>query len=211
MTPEQGRAFKLALIWQELVRREFPNEWARNKLRKTGDPRKSVLFRHCLKLVQETKGLIKPEEYKLYILAQLRNMKKLKVGDIHALVEPTILTGPAAWKRWKIWKYDYDKRMRQNIPAASEMNLSMSPALIKQNIENTNKFLDKEGVYTKGLFQLMLDNGKLKEWFKMDKISPYYLILSSMIKDVIGDRDLNEIFDHDFSIYKIDKELFTTV
>ena len=207
MTPEQARAYKLSLLWIELVRREFPNDWARNKLRKSGDPRKSQLFRHCLKLVQETKNLIKPEEYKLYITAQLKIFKRLQSEGVHALVEPNILTGERAWKRWLFWKRDYDKRMKQNIPDALEMNNIMSPALIIHQLENTKKFLEKEGVTTKGNIQLMIDSGTFKQWFKMEKISPYFLMLSPLVKEAVGRKDLKEVFDQDFSIYKISPEV----
>jgi hypothetical protein len=202
MSVLEARAYKLSLLWIELVKQEFPNDKC-SKLRKSGDPRKSILFRHCFKLAKETQGLIKPAEYKLYILAQLRSLAKMKVDDVHALIEPTILTGKNAWKRWKWWKWDYDKRMKQNIPDGS--NNVMSSVLINQQLINTKNFLEKEGVVTKDLVHLMIDNGKFKEWFKLEKISPYYLMLSPFVKSY--NKNLNEIFDKDFTIYKISEEI----
>ena len=204
MTPLQARAYKLSLIWMELVKKEFPND-KHDRLRKNGDPRKSMLFRHCLKLAQDTQNLIRPEEYKLYILAQLRIMGKQEENGVHPYIEPQILTGPKAWKRWKSWKYDYDKRMRQSLPDASE--ITMSPIIVCQQLANTKNFLKKQGVNTKGLVQLMVDSGQFKEWFKMEKISPYYLMLSSFVKAAIGSKDLQEVFDQDFLVYKITSEV----
>ena len=45
MTPEEAKAFKLALLWEELCQQEFPDE--RRVSLKKGDPRKSTLFRYC--------------------------------------------------------------------------------------------------------------------------------------------------------------------
>lgn len=200
MTPQEALAFKLCLLWLELCKKEFPND-RHSRLRRYGDPRKSLLFRHCYKLVQETKGLIEPKDYKLYILAQLRNMGKLNVDGVHADLQPAILTGPAAWKRWKIWKYKYDKRMRQNLPDVKSTNVVLSPIIVIQQLENTKKFLAKEvGTFNKDTIKMLVKMGKLKEWIQMEKISPYYVILSPFVAACVENIDAE--FDKDFGIYK---------
>ena len=197
MSPQQATAFKLSILWIELNRREFPDR-RQVKLRKNGDPRKSMLFRQCFKLVQETQGLIKPEEYKLYILAQLRTIGKMEVDGIHALIEPSILTGPKAWKRWKNWKWHYDKRMKQSIPDGKELNNVLSPILVIQQLENTKKFLDESSDSISAAIQ----TGKFKEWIKMEKISPFYVLLSPLVKFALAGKNANDTFDKDFSIYE---------
>ena len=83
----------------------------------------------------------------------------------------------------------------------------MSPLVVIKQLAETKKFLIKEGVTTKGLIQLMIDSGKFKEWYKMEKISPYYLMLSPFVKAAVGNKDLNQVFDQDFAVYKISPEV----
>ena len=200
MNELESREFKLCLLWLELCKKEFPNDRPA-RLRRYGDPRKSLLFRHCYKLIQETKGLIKPEEYKLYILAQLRNMGKLEVDGIHADLQPSILTGPAAWKRWKIWKYKYDKRMRQTIPDVQTIDMVTSPMIVIQQLENTKKFLTNEvGILNQKTIKMLVKMGKFKEWLQIEKVSPYYIILSPFVAASV--ENINTEFDKDFGIYK---------
>ena len=96
MTPMEAKAYKIALLWRVLFRKEFPNE--RLAKEKLGDPRKSFVFKHCYKLANETQGSIDDKDYKLYILAQLQVMKNITDGKIHAMISPEILSGPKSWR-----------------------------------------------------------------------------------------------------------------
>ena len=65
----EARAYKCCLLWVKICQKMFPKE-RYSKLRKSGDPRKSYLFKCCYKLVTECSGKLADGEYKLYIYAQ---------------------------------------------------------------------------------------------------------------------------------------------
>ena len=100
MPPLEAKAYKLALLWQDATAKEYP-EYNHIRLRKKGDPRKSLLFKYCYKLARETQGLIPDEQYPLYILAQLHILKHIATDNLHARIGPEILCGEKAWWRWK--------------------------------------------------------------------------------------------------------------
>jgi len=65
--------------------------------------RKSVLFRTILKLIKE-RQFKTIEEYEYFIKAQLTLFKKIQQQGLPVLVEPVILTGEPAERRWFYWK-----------------------------------------------------------------------------------------------------------
>ena len=103
MSPEEAKAYKLCLLWDSICQKEMPN-YKFSKSKASGDPRKSLLFRYCYKLLKETKGLIGDKDYRLYITAQIHVLCSITDGEVHALISPQCLTGDKAWRRWKLWK-----------------------------------------------------------------------------------------------------------
>jgi hypothetical protein len=56
--------------WRSFGKNKSPNYFPKQKTAKLplrSDPRKSTLFKYCWKLARETRGLLKVEEYQLYI------------------------------------------------------------------------------------------------------------------------------------------------
>ena len=150
MNDLEATAFKLTLLYEELCKKEFPNE-RHVKISKDKDPRKTTLFKYCYKLARETKGLFKEKDYKLYILAQLQILRLAKEGNIHALIEPQILVGEKAWKRWKIWKRIYDKKINK-IKNSQELGIVTSESKIKIELKSTLLFLKKNNCLNKDDF-----------------------------------------------------------
>ena len=118
MSPAEAEVYKLALVYEEEFLNTFKDHMdglvrRKNSLPKRGDPRKSNLFRHCWKLRRETKGLLEPHQYRLYIRANqtilLMNHKKGdKKGKVH--VEPNAICGEKAWIRWKVYERWYNTK-----------------------------------------------------------------------------------------------------
>jgi len=192
MNDLEATAFKLTLLYEELCKKEFPNE-RHVKISKDKDPRKTTLFKYCYKLARETKGIFKEKDYKLYILAQLQILRLAKEGNIHALIEPQILVGEKAWKRWKIWKRIYDKKINK-IKNSQELGILTSESKIKIELKSTLLFLKNNNCLHKDYFSKNINN--IKRWIKTGKISPYYVVLSPVMVDII-----NEI-DFDISMYR---------
>ena len=194
MTKSEARAYKLALIWESLSAREFP-DYNHVKLRRTGDPRKSILFKYCWKLLQETKGLLDDAEYRRYILAQLQVAKTYWDGG---LIDPVILTGPKAWKRWKYWRYNYERK--KSYDTAADIQVLASSTKILRDLVSTRKFL----------FEVYQDVPELKDvnlsdmvkWINLSKVSPYYLLLSPFIEEKLGGRDPQELLEIDLDVFR---------
>lgn len=193
MNKTEAFAYKLAMIWQEQMKKEYPNEGF-VQLRKKGDPRKSMLFKVCYKLIRETKGFLEPREYRFYILAQIQMMGKMRYCDIHALIEPSVLIGPNAWKRWNWWKQKNEKNMRLLNRNSSDFEVDVEK--IKIELQNTKKLIGDD------LPELM-KNRKLHEWLATGKISPYFIILHPFFEG----KDINKLLERDLSIYKITDEV----
>jgi hypothetical protein len=115
-------------------------------------------------------GILPDNELKNYILAQLHVMKSFTSGQIHALIEPHILHGYKAWKRYKFWRYKFNYMMRKE---KVHVEIKASEMQIKNELNKTKEFLeDKE-----------FEEEKMFEWVKCKKVSPYFIILSSNIDE----------------------------
>ena len=189
MNDLEAKAYKICLMWQDLCKREFPNE-RHVKISKNKDPRKTTIFKYCYKLARETKGLLSSDkEYYLYITAQLQIMKLMKEGEIHALIEPQILVGDKAWKRWKIWKSKYDKKLK-SIQTAEDLGIKTNKNQIKIELKKTQEFLNKNKDNS--------DDIDFIRWSSNGQISPYYLALSPIAQRIMKRSD----FKFDYELYK---------
>lgn len=196
MDEDEARAFKLCLLWEKLAEKEFPN-YACAKLRHTGDPRKSYLFRHCYKLGRETKGLLEQKEYRLYIWAQLHTFSTL--SDQYARIDPQILHGVKAWKRWRRWKAEYDRQMalnRNTLDATTETRAAVRGSLVKTKSFLAQRFESQPTA--EGIHDVVKDRTMLR-WLTFNKVTPYYVLLSPWIAQAIGDQSPEEAFGFDWS------------
>ena len=201
MNPIEAKAYKVSLLWIILSKKALP-DYQHVKLRKTGDPRKSLLFKYCFKLVTETKGLIEDRDYKLYIQAQLDVLKSITDGTVHALVDPSCLVGDKAWRRWKMWKWKFDRnesKYEQTSGGSIKINLS----LVSADLKNSKKFLDEKlPNYTKIEIKDALRDRVMVGWITLGKVSPYYVMLSPYVKEALGGREFDETFSFNLGSYK---------
>ena len=200
MSELEAKSFKLALLWEILAEKEFPG-YHHVRLKKSGDPRKSHLFRICYKLVRETKGYIPDPEYRLYILAQLHVLKN---SPKDALVDPSMLVGKKAWKRWKLWKYFYDRNVenhKQTIKEAKPMaTLGKVATALKKTKDFFLKQYGREPTYD-DIAKCLGDHSMVK-WVTLQRVSPYYILLSPWVARILEGRNWEEVFLFDLSVYK---------
>jgi|GEM_PF-5234329 hypothetical protein len=198
MNKLEAKAYKISLMWVEMSREQFPN-YQHVRIRKTGDPRKSLLFKHCYKLAKETNGILPDKEYKLYILAQLHILKSINDGKIHALIDPQCLHGEKAWRRWQVWKRRYDAH---RIKTQSIENLSSdSTSRVLRELEKTKMFLaDRNCLIYRQYEEKVLDRTMIK-WITFGWVSPIYSLLSPWMAKVLNE-PIEKAFSFDFSIYK---------
>lgn len=198
----EAKAYKAALVWEKLVPKEFP-DLPYTRLKKKGDPRKSILFRYCYKLIRETQGILPDDEIAIYILSQLHVLKGIAAKTRHPMVEPQVLVGDKAWKRWKLWKSRYDKRIKEH-QTAEEIKSRATKLGVIADLDNTKKFLfDRfNGQPTYNSIKAAIDDRTLVRWVTLSKVSPYYAILSPLISKALSGETLEEVFLFDLSIYK---------
>ncbi len=185
MDPLQASAYKIGLLWIFISKKKFPDYKHHTGYPKKGDPRKSLLFKHCYKLIRETQGLISFDEYNLYIKAQLDILKSIDVNGSHPLISPNCISGDKAWIRWKMWKRKYDK-LNQNTTAA-EAGVAIDPIHeIIVDLKRARAFL--EGRLGEGYKeeQVMMAARDMTRWLSIGKLTPYYIILSPWAKKYVN-------------------------
>lgn len=182
MTDMEGQAYKVAVLWIELSRKVFPEYSHGTGLPKKGDPRKCTLFKYAYKLVRESQGIIKPEEFKIYIKAQLDMLKAITKETDHPYIEPQILVGDKAWVRWKMWKRHYDTALNRKTDLV-EANLDTIPFKeVKKQLDETKQFLVGRYEGTPKEEQIMMGHADMSRWIGLGKISPFYALLSPWVK-----------------------------
>ena len=177
MPEDQALAYKIGLMWVNFSKRVFPN-CKTAKYPKKGDPRNSSLFRYCYKLQRETKGLIDPKEYKLYVMAQLHMLKAVEIDNAHPFIAAQCLIGDKSWVRWKMWKKKFDNI--EKAKTLKEVKLDkLDVATIKIELEKTKKLLD---VKIKNESQFIEMAKDIERWVSFGKVSGYYAVLSPWVK-----------------------------
>ena len=83
--------------------------------------------------------VIPDKEYKLYILAQLHVLRLQNDGKVHALIDPFILVGDKAWKRWKLWRKYYIKQLEKP-RTEEELEIQEKKSRVLINLDRTKKF-----------------------------------------------------------------------
>jgi hypothetical protein len=196
MNQIEAKAFKLALIWEELAKEYSLKE--SGKLPIKGDPRKSNLFKYCNKLLRETKGLILDDQYRWYIKSQFDILKNLKKEGIHANISPSCLVGDKAWKRWKVWLSKFNSISKVDFDA----DIIVLESKIISKLNKTKEFLVKQFKKEPNFEDIKnaFSNRTILRWVTLGKICGYYMILSPFIKKCL---DGKKFENFDLEIYKL--------
>lgn len=177
MPEDHAFAYKLGLMWVNFSKKLFPNCRVTNYPRK-GDPRNSSLFKYCYKLQKDTKGLIEPADYKLYIMAQLQILKAIEIDNAHPYIAAQCLVGDKAWVRWKVWKKKFDNI--QKAKTLKEVKLeTLDIESIKTELNQTKKLLDTKIKDEAQFIEMAKD---IERWVSFGKVSGYYAVLSPWVK-----------------------------
>lgn len=195
----EAKAYKISLLWLDRSRKVFP-EYQHTGMKK-GDPRKSLIFKICYKLVRETQGILEDKDYALYVRAQLDVLRHINTGKGHPLIDANCLVGEKAWKRWKLWKRKYDAITAK----PSEIPEAIGPGVVKaiDGLERTKEFITKNLGANPSLekYREAYLNKNLFRWANLGKISPYYLVISPHIAAVMQPDDLKRL-NFDPSVFK---------
>jgi len=173
LSEDETKAYKLALLWTKLLNKHLPQTHKRFGFPK-GDPRKTFVFRTCWKLMRETRGILKEENYESYLLAQIFALESISKDGIHASITSWNITGEKAWNRWK-W---YKRRLEQDRPMAI-----LTESYLRSELKRTKSFFSERFVKLPELGEFSLQN--LKEWYSNGDISPIYIMLSPVAKHLL--------------------------
>lgn len=188
MTEEETQAYQLAVFWTQKVRDYFPDIRHEGNRLCQGDPRKCLLFRHCIKLIRETRGLIEPKDYRHYIVAQLYVFKKNSEDGETCLVSPNMLTGKPAWRRWKLFESALKKVKTQQAganPTGGEEVVSIEK--VEFDLKKSQEYLRK--YIPEVTPQFLADRhkkGDIGRWLRGGFIRPYFVALSPTLKALGG-------------------------
>lgn len=197
MNELEAKAYKIAIMWIDRSKKIFPDY--RHATMTKGDPRKSLIFKICYKLVRETQGVLDDTDYPLYVKAQLDVLRHINNGIAEPLIDPNCLVGEKAWKRWKLWKRKYDS-ISNKTSDAPVSQIGIEKAL--DGLEKTKEFLVK--TFSSDLsferYNESYLNNNIFRWINTNKISPYYLALSPYIKKLFSEDDFKKIH-FDLQVY----------
>lgn len=188
MDETEAKAFKLALIWEDECSREIPREKF-DRLKKGKDPRKTSLFKYCYKTVSELKGIVPDGELQLFVRAQLQILKSIGDGKSHALINPQCLVGEKAWKRWKLWKFKYDKNLSR-IPSYEDLEIGFRESSILADLSKSMDFIRLKGLNSEKDYSGRKTD--LKRWISTGEISPFYCILSPRVSNIFEKMPFDE-------------------
>lgn len=197
MDTGEARAYKIMLLWLDTSKRLYP-DYKHAKVLKKGDPRKGMIFKICYKLQRETQGILEEQDYSLYVRAQLEIMKALNKNNVLTMIDPNCLIGEKAWIRWKMWKKKYDQISNQ---CEKQTVIPTQHLKVADSLQKTKEFLVKTfgSEISTVKIQEAIDNKKWQLWLNLGKISPYFLVLSPLMKNIPVDQlvtyDLN-VFRH---------------
>jgi len=201
--PMESKAYKIALIWEDTIREEMPRV-QHTKLSKTGDPRKCTLFKYCYKLAKETNGLIDDFHYKWYILAQIHVLKGIcDSKGVHARIDCNSITGDKAWKRWQVWESKFKKKIVQPYNV-EDLDIKAKKSKVLEDLDRTRRFIFSQfEVYpTIDQIQKLMVDHTLVRWVSLGRLSPFYALLSPLLKKCLDGRSMEDVFHFDLSVYR---------
>lgn len=205
MDPSEAKAYKIACIYEDEVRKMFPEESRYKKL--SGDPRKRYIFKCCYKLIRETAHKIEDKDYPFYVKSQLDIIKiNTNLSKKPPNISPSCLVGDNAWKRWLVWKRIFEKSKKRadsvdktNVNAHSLENVLAALKADKEFLTLRLKNLNVANI------QKSLDGRAMLRWIATKQVSPYYALLSPSLSQWMSERKLtlDSLFHIDFNFFKV--------
>jgi hypothetical protein len=202
---QEIRALYLYYYWIKNRTTIFPN-MVHGKFSKKKDPRNTGAYKYCYKAQREFKDILEEKHYELYVKAQLLVLRFLSEKyKNNLLIEPTCLVGEKAWKRWKSFKYKYDK-----LKNFSTKIVEIKPNFLKVKYELmcTKDFLLSKINCISSMHQdfsvetFSVEQHDLTRWFNLRKISPYFVVLNDYLNKRYTNKELSNLLKTDLLLYR---------
>jgi len=182
MTEEETQAYQLSLLWQKLTVEYFPDMrlGPGNTLRRTGDPRKSALFKAMIRMIRRTRGIVALADLKFWMRAQLYVCKK---NDEECYVTPNMCVGPAAERRWGLYQKWIKAARERRAGNADPQEEKVSMEMVRSDLKTSLAFLKKYGEdITPQFLEKRFTSGEIDKWLKFGFIRPYFVALSPTLQ-----------------------------
>jgi hypothetical protein len=104
------------------------------------------------------------------------------------MITPNVIVGEKAWKRWLVWKKRYDKKALASNAEEAGIKSHKDSYTISE-LEKTKKFLLRifENDISKNDIIEAIENRTMTRWLIQGKVSPYYAVLSPLMKKYFKD------------------------
>jgi len=204
MNKEEAAAFRMAVLYLSVAHKVLPN-YKHAKFPKSGDPRKSNLFKCAYKFYRENKEKLSGTQWCDFIQAQLQTLKNNQDAEgVHARIGPEILYGKSAWPRYEIWK----REVNQQGKILSKEQIKIKPKVEDaiMGLYKTKMFFERKKIINQKYVLEALEGKAFMRWLALGHISPFYAILSPAVLSWVKakNKDLLD-FGVDLSLYS--KEL----
>jgi len=203
MDEQQAMAYKIACIYEHLVHKLMPQ--MRVCTISSGDPRQKELWKYAYKLVTDPDYReLRPDEYKLYVYAQLKVFKAYLDAGKEVLIRPNCLVGDKAWNRWLMFKAKYEQRQRFQTLETSNVNVNPQEKVQRELTATREYFQKRFGKLDKNDIIIALDRGSLQRWVRMQQVSGYYPWLSPVVSKWLDNNNntVREYFGSALEVYK---------
>jgi hypothetical protein len=202
LTPKETAAYKVAAIYEHLLKKMFPNYRHICGLGK--DPRTSLIFRHAWKVIEEHgHEMTGKDDYKVYVMAQLKVFKTYLDRGEPVLINPNCLSGDGAWARFKLYEKRYEQSKAFQTVEAANIQVNSDDRIVKELKKTKDYFFIKFKRHDPQDIISALDDRSLLRWVVMKNVSGYYPHMSPLVKKWLVDKKqtVSEYFGHSLDVY----------
>jgi len=204
-TEEEVLAYQLVCAWVDLTQKLLPT-YTHQKIARTGNIRKSIVFKHMLKFVRENNNKFKGFQFIIFMRAQLEIAKKLISEGKRVLVDVSLLHGEKAHVRWAVWKKLITKN-RQTQKAVYSYGETSLTAEFDKTFKTIMLLLGEDITIEK----YTLESPNILKFTILKRISPLYVLCSKWIQklsdpiktDILFFSNVENLKDFDLSKIEI--------
>lgn len=199
MSRQEAFVWNLVIIYRQLLTKYFP-EYKLPRIG-DGDPRKKEVFKYFWKLVNDTKDKLRPDEYRLYIQAQLSILKNVKRSDGEMpYIAPNRMVGDRAWARWCVWKKYFDNTKVVLDPEKPKMDFTREA--MASLSETHYALILRLGDVSKEALTTALKSKMLFRMAMLKVVSPYFMVMSPIVTAYAEQNGI------DMKSFGIDRDLY---
>lgn len=194
---DEIHALQCCMEWERLAKKYFPDDRI-ERLPKGGNLRKSILFRHCLKMVNTLKDTFRGYEISLFIISQFESFVLYREMFDGGCITPACLTSEKSMWRYKKWKKIFDGRTVYSADKKRKTNMT----IVQNEMLKSLAFLESLSKDYQKREYFLSNQEEILKYIILGKITTLYVICSpfiSCMRDGIKDDAYKAV---NYEIYK---------